>query len=83
MELLQGFTLRAYLKQNGNVHPSIVADWFQQILEAMKTAHKNGIVHRDLKPENIFISRNEQKQNVVKILDFGLAKLKFQDAVQI
>jgi hypothetical protein len=82
MEFLQGFTLRAYLKQSGNVHPTIVAEWFQQILEGMKTAHKNGIVHRDLKPENIFISRNEQKENIVKILDFGLAKMKFQSAVE-
>jgi hypothetical protein len=82
MELLHGFTLRSFLKQNGNIHPAIAAEWFQQILEGMKAAHANGIVHRDLKPENIFIARNEQKQNVVKILDFGLAKMKFQDSVQ-
>ncbi len=79
MELIHGFTLRSYLDQNGNVAPAVAADWFHQILEGMRTAHQNGIIHRDLKPENILITKNGE-ETTVKILDFGLAKIKFLDA---
>jgi serine/threonine protein kinase len=77
MELLLGFTLRSYLKENGNVSPDVAADWLNQMLEGMKVAHQNGVIHRDLKPENILITRNHQSR--ISILDFGLAKLKFLD----
>jgi eukaryotic-like serine/threonine-protein kinase len=82
MELLYGFTLRAYLRQNGNVHPSVAANWFDQILDGMKGAHDNGIIHRDMKPENIFVCRADQQPNIVKILDFGLAKVKMIDPME-
>jgi len=82
MELIHGFTLRFFLKQNGNAPPRVAADWMNQILEGMKAAHQNGIVHRDLKPENILITRNSDNESLVKILDFGLAKIKFLDAAE-
>ena len=82
MEHLQGFTLRSYLKDNGNVPPAQAADWLNQILEGMKVAHQNGVIHRDLKPENIFISRTANEQNKITILDFGLAKLRFLDQAE-
>jgi hypothetical protein len=80
MEFLPGETLRRILFQKGNVSPQIAAEWFQQMFEGMKAAHKAGIVHRDLKPENILISRNEQGNHVVKLLDFGLAKITMADS---
>jgi hypothetical protein len=80
MELLYGLSMRSALKQEGNVHPRTAAEWFHQILEGMKVAHGNGVIHRDLKPENIFLTGKEENQTVVKILDFGLAKVKFLDS---
>src|SRR5499433_2126200 len=69
-ELLEGETLRERL--NGSVLPSRKAiDYARQIAHGLAAAHEKGILHRDLKPENLFLTKDER----VKILDFGLAKL--------
>jgi serine/threonine protein kinase len=71
-ELLEGKTLREELNPNGSALPMRKAtDYALQIAHGLAAAHSKGIVHRDLKPENVFIT----KDNRVKILDFGLAKL--------
>jgi eukaryotic-like serine/threonine-protein kinase len=82
MELLHGFTLRSYLNENGNLNPVVAAGWFDQILEGMKGAHQTGVIHRDLKPENILLARKEERQILVKLLDFGLAKTKFLEPAE-
>ena len=69
-ELLEGQTLRALL-QKGPVPVAKVADYGVQICHGLAAAHDKGIVHRDLKPENLFLT----KDGIVKILDFGLARL--------
>ncbi|MBA3231929.1 MAG: protein kinase [Acidobacteria bacterium] len=69
-ELLEGQTLRERLA--GRPLPVQVAiGYIVQIAEGLAAAHDKGIVHRDLKPENLFVTRDDR----VKILDFGLAKL--------
>ncbi len=71
-ELLEGDTLRQLL-QRGPLQVRKVIDYGVQIARGLAAAHEKGIVHRDLKPEkNLFAT----KDNRVKILDFGLAKLK-------
>jgi eukaryotic-like serine/threonine-protein kinase len=70
-ELLQGQTLRERLKQ-GPILVRKTVDYAVQIARGLAAAHDQGIVHRDLKPENIFLTRD----GLVKILDFGLAKLR-------
>ena len=75
LELLAGSTLRAVLKQRKNLDPQTAAAWFDQIFKAVKAAHSNGIIHRDLKPENIFVSKSEDGQPLLKLLDLGLAKM--------
>ncbi len=69
-ELLEGRTLRACLDA-GTLPLRKALEFSIQIAEGLAAAHDKGIVHRDLKPENIFVSRDER----LKILDFGLAKL--------
>jgi len=69
-ELLEGETLRSALAPGALPLRKALA-YAQQIARGLAAAHRRGIVHRDLKPENIFITRD----GLVKILDFGLAKL--------
>ena len=69
-ELLEGETLRTKLG-HGPIPVRKAIEFAHQIVEGLAAAHDKGIAHRDLKPENIFVT----KDNRVKILDFGLAKL--------
>src|SRR5688500_4941162 len=69
-ELLEGEELRDRL-DHGSIPLRKVIEYAQQIVSGLEAAHGKGIVHRDLKPENLFITRDER----VKILDFGIAKL--------
>src|SRR6266446_854406 len=72
-ELLEGEELRDQLN-DGALAPRKAIDYAQQIVAGLAAAHGKGITHRDLKPENIFITIDGR----VKILDFGLAKLRPQ-----
>jgi serine/threonine protein kinase/Flp pilus assembly protein TadD len=75
MELLEGVSLRDRLGQS-NLAVSRALEWAHQIAQGLAAAHERGIVHRDVKPENIFITRD----GLVKILDFGLARLEAGDS---
>ena len=46
-----------------------------QILRGLEHAHENGVIHRDIKPENIFATRDHEGREVLKLVDFGIAKL--------
>ena len=75
MELVRGRTLRAELERHGRLAPATVAAWFEQICAAVAAAHEQGIVHRDLKPENVLVTVLANGADLVKVLDFGLAKM--------
>ncbi len=77
MERVYGFTWREELTQHGALPPARAAEWFHQLLAGLRAAHQAGIVHRDLKPENVLVSPLEDGTEQIKILDFGLAKLRF------
>ncbi len=70
MELLEGETLRERLDA-GPIPQRKALDYALQVAQGLAAAHEKGIIHRDLKPENLFLTRD----GLVKILDFGLAKL--------
>jgi len=75
-EYIEGETLRERL--SGELTLSEVLDITTQMASALSAAHKAGIVHRDVKPENVMIRRDD---DLVKVLDFGLAKLTEQQAI--
>jgi serine/threonine-protein kinase len=74
MELLEGEDLEKRVAR-GALPVAQAADFILQALEAMAHAHAIGIVHRDLKPANLFISVSPDGREIVKVLDFGIAKL--------
>jgi len=71
MEYVEGVTLKHLISATGPM-PEQRAVWIlNQLLEAVGFAHKKGIVHRDIKPSNVLITKDDN----VKILDFGIAKI--------
>jgi len=74
MELLDGRTLEEVLTSEGRVAPARAGMIGTQIFDALSGAHKQGVVHRDLKPSNIMLVKNDAGEELVKVLDFGLAK---------
>jgi serine/threonine-protein kinase len=75
MELLEGVDLREHVTRRGPLSLSELLDLFEAVTSAMQVAHAQGIVHRDLKPANLFLAKGPEGVDVVKVLDFGVAKL--------
>ncbi len=77
-EFVDGESLRALVGRNGRLETGAALGVAVQVASALATAHEAGIVHRDVKPDNIMLRRD----GLVKILDFGLAKLTDPVALQ-
>jgi serine/threonine-protein kinase len=75
MEYVEGHTLDAELKKRGRFTPAEAFEVLEPIMSVLNTAHSMGVVHRDLKPENIMIGKGHGEQ-VVKLLDLGIAKMR-------
>jgi serine/threonine-protein kinase len=75
MELLQGESLFERLRREGSLAPEAAVTVLWQVCAALEAAHARGVVHRDLKPENVFLARTPGGREIVKILDFGIAKI--------
>jgi serine/threonine protein kinase len=73
MDLLSGAELADRLGQPIAADRAVLMTL--QILRGLEHAHDNGVVHRDVKPENIFITRDHDGREVLKLVDFGIAKL--------
>jgi serine/threonine protein kinase len=76
MELLHGETLQSRVHRGGPVPLAEAIDVLSQCCKALGRAHGAGIIHRDIKPDNIFLAQsNDDDSALVKILDFGVAKM--------
>ncbi len=80
MDFLEGKTLGEVIAESGSLSIPQTLDIFIQILDGLSHAHTKDIVHRDLKPENIMIQKLAAPDRLqVKIMDFGIAKVKVDD----
>jgi len=75
MELLSGHSLAWLIKAGGPLPAARAVRVLRQVAEALAAAHDAGIIHRDLKPDNVHVSEAIGDRDVVKVLDFGLAKV--------
>ncbi len=75
MELLEGKTLRDILARDAPLDTARAVSIMLQVCAAVAAAHEAGVIHRDLKPANIFIVQRRHAPPIVKVLDFGIAKL--------
>ncbi len=83
MEFLEGSSLAGVLERDGRLSPRRSLHIIRQVLSALVRAHEMGIVHRDLKPDNIFLVKRESGPDFVKLLDFGIARVAFDDSDSI
>jgi serine/threonine protein kinase len=78
MELLEGESLGQRIKRLGRIGVDEAIETAKQALRSLAEAHAKGVIHRDLKPDNLFYARvqtNETFEEIVKVLDFGIAKM--------
>ncbi len=77
MELLRGRSLAKTLHDlGGPMEPARAIRIADQVLDSLDEAHANGILHRDLKPDNVFLLDTRGGEDFVKVLDFGIAKMR-------
>ncbi|MGM0556495.1 MAG: protein kinase domain-containing protein [Myxococcota bacterium] len=76
MELLEGWDLDEELRTRGPVPPERALPLFVTCLEALGRAHRKGIVHKDLKPANLFLSNPDERDEALRIVDFGIAHMR-------
>jgi serine/threonine protein kinase len=76
MEYLEGRSLREVLMRDGPLEAGRVLAICEQLCASLGDAHQRGIVHRDLKPDNVMLVQRGRQADVVRVLDFGIAKLR-------
>lgn len=79
MEYLDGENLASLLATEGPLPPSRAADIVVQACRGVDAIHASGVIHRDLKPTNLFVCRHADGRDLVKVLDFGVAKVSTPD----
>jgi len=82
MEYLNGCDLASLLRRSGPLPIKRATDLAIQACNGIQAAHAVGVIHRDLKPANLYICRRSDQTDLLKIVDFGIAKLKASEAEQ-
>jgi serine/threonine protein kinase len=75
MPLLCGFDLEDLFERCGALHPTVAVRIASQACRGLAAAHESGVIHRDIKPGNVFLEHRRDGSVVVRVLDFGMAKL--------
>jgi eukaryotic-like serine/threonine-protein kinase len=75
MELVEGHGLADELRKSGPLAWQRVAHIGAQLLKALDAAHSAGVLHRDLKPQNVMLTHKPSRPDIVKVVDFGIAKI--------
>jgi eukaryotic-like serine/threonine-protein kinase len=74
MEFVPGEPLSSILDREGRLHAVRAAEIVRQTAEALAAAHHMGILHRDLKPDNVMVAKTRSGTDIVKLVDFGIAR---------
>jgi serine/threonine-protein kinase len=83
MEFIEGSSLTSLIEKAGQLPAPRAASIVHQTADALQVAHDAGIVHRDLKPDNIMVTKNRDGSDLVKVVDFGIAKASSSDAQKV
>lgn len=75
MDCLNGESLENIIDRDGRIEFRRAINIFKQVCDGLEEAHRKGIVHRDLKPANVILMRRDDGGDLVKLVDFGIAKL--------
>jgi len=80
MEYLEGEDVQQLLKRTGPVQPDLALRIVAQTCLGLQKAHEKNVVHRDIKPANLFLAKRDAGEVIVKLLDFGIAKIKMEQS---
>lgn len=83
MEMLHGHDLSHELTEAGPLSPKRMFVLFRPVLEALGQGHRLGIVHKDLKPENLYLVDPRGQHELMKILDFGVARINSSEVAKL
>jgi serine/threonine-protein kinase len=83
MEFVDGETLTQLVRREGVLSPPRALRIAKQIADALHAAHELNIVHRDLKPDNVMIARGRDGTDLVKVVDFGIARIMGSETQQV
>jgi len=83
MEYVEGPSLTSIIARDGALSPARAAGIIRQTADALGAAHEMGIVHRDLKPDNILVASTRDGGDLVKVVDFGIAKSAAADGQKV
>jgi eukaryotic-like serine/threonine-protein kinase len=81
MEFVRGCSLRDVLREEFPIPRARLLELMRQLLEGLQEAHSQGVIHQDIKPDNVLIERLSSGRDLVKLTDFGIARLRGEEPI--